>query len=128
MVSVASMIWPRLCFNYSFFVLTVCVHPKHSATSRGHSWITLSPSYFMLYLLGPLKCCFSKVFHLAIRGWFHKRFTSSFYKRRSQKRKKTLMTCLSFALLGSLHIKAAHKHAGEIEPEINFIKNIWAAF
>ena len=38
--------------------------------------------------------------------------------RRSQKCKKLLNLTVFFALLGSAHIKAAHKHVGEIDPWI----------
>ncbi len=44
---------------------------------------------------------------------FHQHFTSSVCAGRSQRRKKTQMTLLSF--LGSVLVKAACKHVGEIE-------------
>jgi len=40
---------------------------------------------------------------------FHLCSTSSFYARRSQKRKETVKLSVSFALLRSAHIKAARK-------------------
>jgi len=43
------------------------------------------------------------------RSPFHKHFKCSFCVRRSQKSKKTQMTWLSFVLLGSALVKAAHK-------------------
>jgi len=46
---------------------------------------------------------------------FHQHFTLSFNSRRSQKLKKTLMTWLSFALLGSEHVKAVHDHVAKID-------------
>ena len=52
-----------------------------------------------------------------IKGQFHHHFMSSFYARRSQKRKKRQSTYEAFlALLRSAGIKAARKHADEIDP------------
>jgi len=54
-------------------------------------------------------------------------FLPTFYEHlcveRSQKRKKTLMTWLSFALLGSASVKAPRKHVGEIDPPALQIEN-----
>jgi len=53
----------------------------------------------------------------ATRGRFHQHFTSSYYVRRSQKRKNDRnVISLFFALSGFAHVKAAPKHVGEIEP------------
>ncbi len=55
--------------------------------------------------------------YTSTRSQFHQCFTSSFIVAKSQKRKKTMMDLTVFlALLGSLHVKAAHKHVGEIDP------------
>jgi len=37
---------------------------------------------------------------------------------------KTLMTCLFFALLGSLRVKALRKHVGEIDSWLEVCNNI----
>ena len=50
-------------------------------------------------------------------GQFHHYFTSSFYTSRSQKRKKDSQVKQLFALSGSVRVKAAHKHADEIDPK-----------
>jgi len=50
------------------------------------------------------------------RCQFHQRFTQSFYEGRSQKCKNDSQVIGHFALFGSTHIKAAHKHVGEIDP------------
>ena len=50
------------------------------------------------------------------RGQFHQHFRSSFYARRSQKRKKDSQLKLLFALLGSASVKAARKLVDEIDP------------
>jgi len=49
-------------------------------------------------------------------GQFHQHFPSSFYACRSQRCKKHWWLDCLFALLGSVGIKAAHKHVGEIDP------------
>ena len=43
--------------------------------------------------------------------------TRSFYASRSEKRKKLLELTVIFVLLGSLSVKAAHKHVDEIDPK-----------
>ena len=53
-----------------------------------------------------------------IWGQFHHHFTSSFYARRSQKRKKDSQLKQLFELLGSLYVKASCKHVDEMRPEI----------
>ena len=47
---------------------------------------------------------------------FHQHFMSSFYTRRSQKRRKDTHVKQLFALLESACVKAAHKHVDEIDP------------
>ncbi len=49
---------------------------------------------------------------ISTRGWFHQHFMISFCNCRSQKHKKTLVTWLSFTLLGSASVKTARKHVG----------------
>ena len=55
-------------------------------------------------------------FHSEIWGQFQQHFTSSFYSRRSQKRKKDSQVKQLLALLGSARVKAAHIHVDEIDP------------
>jgi hypothetical protein len=43
-------------------------------------------------------------------------FIRSFYVQRSQKRKNAVKQSVFFALLGSIRLKGARKHVGEIEP------------
>ena len=50
---------------------------------------------------------------------FIKVYTSSFYKWRSQNCKKLQDLTVSFALLGSAHIKAAHKMLLKLTPDLN---------
>ena len=52
----------------------------------------------------------------SIRGQFHQHFTSSFYTCRSQKRQRDSQVKQLFALLGSVSVKAAHKHVDEVDP------------
>jgi len=78
--------------------------------------------FFGFYLL------FLVVMQLLVRGWFHQCFTNSFWVWRSHKRKKTLTTWLSFALLGSALIKALYENVGEIDTRFNFTNVLWAAF
>ncbi len=61
------------------------------------------------------KCWMTITPHPEIRGQFQQHFSSSFCTRRSQKRKKTLMTWLSFALFESARVKDVYKHVGEID-------------
>jgi hypothetical protein len=57
------------------------------------------------------------------RGQFHKRFTSTFYLLRSQKRINTVKLLVLFALLGSVHVKAAHKMLAKLTPGIKSAAN-----
>ena len=58
-------------------------------------------------------------------GQFHQHFTNSFYARRSQKCKKDSKVKHFFALLGSVHVKAALKHIDEIDPNWNGVNGSW---
>ncbi len=58
--------------------------------------------------------------------WFHQGFMISFYMRRSQKRHWRL-DCL-FGLLGSVWMKALHKHVGEIDPRNQFHQRSASSF
>jgi len=56
-----------------------------------------------------------------IWGQFHQHFTSSLYKRRSQKRTKlSQAVSLLYVFLGSIWVKALSKHVGEIDPWLFF--------
>jgi hypothetical protein len=57
------------------------------------------------------------------RGQFHKRFTSSFYLLRFQKRINTVKLLVLFALLGSVRVKAAHKMLAKLTPGIKSAAN-----
>jgi len=73
---------------------------------------------------------------LHVKCWWswHKgsilRFTSSFYKWRSQKHKKTLMAWLDciFALLISSLVKTLHKHVDEIDSRRQFYQGSMSSF
>ena len=51
-------------------------------------------------------------------GQFYQHFKSSFYAYRSQKRQKDCQVKQIFALSGSAWVKAARKHVGEIDQEL----------
>ncbi len=55
-------------------------------------------------------------------------FTESFYALRSQKRKNSVKLSVSFALLGSAHVKSAQKALKELPPGLNFINDLRTAF
>ncbi len=74
------------------------LHPQHHPLGR-HPQVSIFPQIPLVFW-----------------GQFHQRFMSSFFALRSQKRKKTLMTRLSLALLGSLHVKAACKMLLKLTP------------
>ncbi len=57
-----------------------------------------------------------RVFDIFIRCQFHQHFTHIFYKRSSQKSKKTLTIWLYFYTFGIFASKSLCKHIGEINP------------
>ena len=61
---------------------------------------------------------------LSLWGQFHQYSTSSFYARRSQKRKKDSQLKLLLALSGSLSVKAVSKHVDEIDPWSLVVRSI----
>jgi len=61
------------------------------------------------------------------RCQFHQRFMRSFYLRRFQKHKNDIQVIVHFALLGSMNVKAAHKHVGEIDSRSSQTVNIQIA-
>ena len=67
-----------------------------------------------------------KVFSKCLpRSNFINMFTRSFYTHRSQKRKKLLELTVSFALLGSVHVKASRKIMVKLIPRVALSENIW---
>jgi hypothetical protein len=64
----------------------------------------------------------------SIKGQFYQRFTTSFYASRSRKRKNTVKLSVFFALLGSVHEKAARRLLMKLTPGVNFIIILWAYF
>ena len=55
----------------------------------------------------------------SFRSQFHQHFTSSFYAHRSQKCKNLLNLTVFFELLGSAHVKAAHKTLVKLTPGLS---------
>ncbi len=70
-------------------------------------------------------CDYTLSLSLPIMGWFHQRFTLSFYRRRSQKHKKDCQVISHFVLLGSAYSKAASKHADEIDPRSQLHQHVY---
>jgi len=86
----------RACFSYERQTLNIHVTRKKLPKQRSHKKFVRK----MLKKLTP--------------GVNFTNVSSSFYMWRSQKQKQTLITWLSFLLLGSLRVKAADKHLDEI--------------
>ena len=76
-------------------------------------WVTISNILFLRDCQNPNP---AKTLSTLSRTQFHQHFTSSFYARGSQKRKKDSQIKQLFALLGPVCLNAARKHVGEIDP------------
>ncbi len=101
--------WPKMTVSWQF-----TTHYMGCAKKRPQNGRTNSTTYEN----NPL-CCLDIYSLLAIilsdtRGWYHQCFMSSFYARRSQKRKMTVMTWLSFCSFGIYLLKSCRPQAAGI--------------